>query len=150
KIDLKRYNNIILYDYLYNKEEYSYLKKNILNSEQIIKYYGEEDKIYLNNIMENIIPNREEFINIYKQMLISRELDIKLTDLKRVFRLIPLKTFVILNVFKELNLLNFEINNEENTISINLLEKPDKKLNLDESIILNNLKNLKEEYLTSY
>ena len=47
KIDLKRYNRVILYDYLYNKEEYSYLNKNILNSDNIIKYYGEEDKIYL-------------------------------------------------------------------------------------------------------
>ena len=49
KIDLKRYNRVILYDYLYNKEEYSYLNKNILNSDNIIKYYGEEDKIYLKN-----------------------------------------------------------------------------------------------------
>ena len=150
KIDLKRYNSIILYDYLYNEKEYSYLYENILNSEDIIKYYGDEDKIYLNNIVDNMIPNREEFINIYKQMLISKNIDIKLTDLRKVFRLIPLKVFVILNVFKELNLLDYKIDNQSNTISINLLEKPDKKLNLDESIILNNLKDLKEGYLKSY
>ena len=135
---------------MYNEKEYSYLYENILNSEDIIKYYGDEDKIYLNNIVDNMIPNREEFINIYKQMLISKNIDIKLTDLRKVFRLIPLKVFVILNVFKELNLLDYKIDNQSNTISINLLEKPDKKLNLDESIILNNLKDLKEGYLKSY
>ena len=150
KIDLKRYNSIILYDYLYNKGEYSYLNKNILNSEVIIKYYSNEDKIYLKNITDNIVPNREEFINIYKQMLINKELQLKLIELKRVFKLLPLKTFIILKVFRELNLLNFEINYEENTIIIYLLEKPDKKLNLDESVILNNLKNLKQEYVKSY
>ncbi|WP_343344803.1 single-stranded-DNA-specific exonuclease RecJ [Terrisporobacter petrolearius] len=150
KIDLKRYNSIILYDFLYNKGEYSYLNKNILNREVVIKYYGSEDKIYLKNIMDNIVPNREEFINIYKQMLVSKELQLKLTELKRVFKLLPLKTFIILKVFRELNLLNFEINYEENTIAIYLLEKPDKKLNLDESVILNNLKELKQEYVKSY
>lgn len=150
KIDLKRYNSIILYDFLYNKGEYSYLNKNILNSEVVIKYYSSEDKIYLKNIMDNIVPNREEFINIYKQMLVSKELQLKLTELKRVFKLLPLKTFIILKVFRELNLLNFEINYEENTIAIYLLEKPDKKLNLDESVILNNLKELKQEYVKSY
>lgn len=150
KIDLKRYNSIILYDFLYNKGEYSYLNKNILNSKVVIKYYSSEDKIYLKNIMDNIVPNREEFINIYKQMLVSKELQLKLTELKRVFKLLPLKTFIILKVFRELNLLNFEINHEENTIAIYLLEKPDKKLNLDESVILNNLKELKQEYVKSY
>lgn len=150
KIDLKRYNRVILYDYLYNKEEYSYLNKNILNSDNIIKYYGEEDKIYLKNIIDNIVPSREEFINIYKQMLMSKELHLNLYEIKRVFKILPLKTFIILKVFKELNLLNFEMNYEDNTVTICLLQKPDKKLNLDESLILNNLKVLKQEYVKSY
>ena len=144
KIDLKRYNRVILYDYLYNKEEYSYLNKNILNSDNIIKYYGEEDKIYLKNIIDNIVPSREEFINIYKQMLMSKELHLNLDEIKRVFKILPLKTFIIFKVFKELNLLNFEMNYEDNTVTICLLQKPDKKLNLDESLILNNLKDLKQ------
>ena len=150
KIDLKRYNRVILYDYLYNKEEYSYLNKNILNSDNIIKYYGEEDKIYLKNIVDNIVPSREEFINIYKQMLMSKELHLNLDEIKRVFKILPLKTFIIFKVFKELNLLNFEMNYEDNTVTICLLQKPDKKLNLDESLILNNLKALKQEYVKSY
>ena len=150
KIDLKRYNSIILYDFLYNKGEYSYLNKNILNSDIIIKYYSDEEKIYLKNIMDNVVPNRDEFINIYKQMLVSKELKLKLAELKRVFKLLPLKTFIILKVFRELKLLDFEINYEENTIAIYLLEKPNKKLNLDESLILNNLKELKQEHVKSY
>lgn len=150
KIDLKRYNRVILYDYLYNKEEYSYLNKNILNSDNIIKYYGEEDKIYLKNIIDNIVPSREEFINIYKQMLMSKELHLNLYEIKRVFKILPLKTFIIFKVFKELNLLNFEMNYEDNTVTICLLQKPNKKLNLDESLILNNLKVLKQEYVKSY
>ncbi|WP_455539955.1 single-stranded-DNA-specific exonuclease RecJ [Terrisporobacter sp.] len=150
KIDLKRYNRIILYDYLYNKGEYSYLNKNIVNSKEIIKYYDNDDKIYLKNIMDNIVPSREEFINIYKQMIVNKELKLDLIELKKVFKILPLKTFVILKVFKELNLLNFKINYEENNIFINLLKKPDKKLDLNESEILNNLKQLKQSHVKGY
>ena len=150
KIDLKRYNSIILYDYLYNKGEYSYLNKNMLNSENIIKYYDNEDKIYLKNIIDNLIPNREEFISIYKQMLVKKELNIELIELKKIFNILPLKIFVILKIFKELDLLKFDINYNENIINIKLLEKPDKKLNLNESAILNNMKQLKQEYAKSY
>ena len=47
-------------------------------------------------------------------------------------------------------LLKFDINYNENIINIKLLEKPDKKLNLNESAILNNMKQLKQEYAKSY
>ena len=100
--------------------------------------------------MDNIVPNREEFINIYKQMLVRKELNLKLNEVKRVFKILPLKTFIILKVFKELNLLNFEINYEGNIVAIYLLQKPDKKLNLDESLILNNLKEIRQGYVKSY
>ena len=100
--------------------------------------------------MKNIVPKRDEFINIYKHMLVSKNINVELTELKKLFNLLPLKTFAILRVFEELNLLSCEINDESNSISIYLLEKPDKKLNLDESVVLNNLKNLKEMYLKSY
>ena len=62
----------------------------------------------------------------------------------------PIKLFTILNVFKELSLLDFNLDYDNNTMSISLLEKPNKKLNLDESIILKNLKDLKDEYSKSY
>ena len=41
-------------------------------------------------------------------------------------------------------------NNKDKKLIINLLPKPDKKLNLDESKILNNLKLLTKEYKESY
>lgn len=62
----------------------------------------------------------------------------------------PLKLFTILNVFKELSLLDFNLDYDNRKIFINLLEKPNEKLNLDESIILNNLKDLRQQYLNSY
>nr|WP_330408564.1 single-stranded-DNA-specific exonuclease RecJ [Romboutsia weinsteinii] len=150
KIDLKRYNNIILYDYLYNKGEYSYLYENKDDEASIIKYYTELDLLYLNNVMTNIVPDREEFIYVYKNLLMKKEIELNIVDIKKVFNMIPLKLFTIINVFRELLLLDFSFNDENNSILISLLPKPDKKLDLNESMILNNLKQLKNEYSKSY
>ena len=154
KIDVKRYNNIILYDYLYNIGEYSYLLNNMNSESLIIKYYSKMDLLYLNNIINNMVPDREEFINVYKLALSHKNITIDIVDIKKVFNIIPIKLFSILKVFEELSLLEFDIKNDDNSkdkkLIINLLPKPDKKLNLDESKILNNLKLLTKEYQESY
>ena len=126
-----------------------------MNSESlIIKYYSKMDLLYLNNIINNIIPNREEFINVYKLALSQKNITIDIVDIKKVFNIIPIKLFSILKVFEELSLLEFNIKNDDNSkdkkLIVNLLPKPDKKLNLDESKILNNLKLLTKEYQESY
>ena len=150
KIDVKRYNNIILYDYLYNSREYSYLSENTNSHCNIIKYYNEMDQLYLKNTINNIIPEREEFIVGYKLALVNKTFEFDMIDIKKIFNIMPIKLFAILNVFKELSLLDFNLDYNQNRISINLLEKPNKKLNLDESIILQNLKDLRQEYAKSY
>ncbi|WP_122639187.1 single-stranded-DNA-specific exonuclease RecJ [Romboutsia sp. Marseille-P6047] len=150
KIDVKRYNNIVLYDYLYDSKEYSYLNENKNECCHVIKYYNETDQLYLKNIINNIIPEREEFIVVYKLALVNKSFELDMLDIRKTFNIMPIKLFTILNVFKELSLLDFSLDYDSNIMSINLLEKPNKKLNLDESIILKNLKDLRAEYLKSY
>ncbi len=154
KIDLKRYNNIILYDYLYNLGDYKILCDNMNDDTSIIKYYTNKNLLYLSSIINNIIPDREEFIHIYKIILNSKNIEVNILDIKKIFNIIPIKVFTILEVFKELSLLDFKLKYDENkrldVISIQLLPKPDKKLNLEESKILSNLKELKEEFHNNY
>lgn len=150
KIDVKRYNNIVLYDYLYDCKEYVYLNENKNEYCNVIKYYNEIDQLYLKNIINNIIPEREEFIVVYKLALVNKSFELDMLDIRKTFNIMPIKLFTILNVFKELSLLDFSLDYKSNIMSINLLEKPNKKLNLDESVILRNLKDLREEYLKSY
>ena len=145
-----RDSNIILYDYLYNSREYSYLSENANSHCNIIRYYNEMDQLYLKNTINNIIPEREEFIVVYKLALVNKTFEFDMLDIKKIFNIMPIKLFAILNVFKELSLLDFNLDYNQNRISINLLEKPNKKLNLDESIILQNLKDLRQEYAKSY
>ncbi|HDF2980975.1 single-stranded-DNA-specific exonuclease RecJ, partial [Clostridioides difficile] len=117
---------------------------------EIIKYYNKTDLLYLKNVVSNIVPSRDEFITIYKQALIKKEIDLDMVNIRETFNVIPLKFFTILNVFRELNLLDFNLNYEKNSVLIRILPKPQKKLDLNESLILNNLKNLEKQYNSSY
>ena len=150
KLDLNIYNSIILYDVLYNKQEYLYLLDNIGANSKIIKYYDEKSKLYLNNIMENIVPTRQEFIFVYKYCITNIHIDITLNKIKAVFGIMPLKLFTILSVFREFNLLNYEINDKNNNLIIDFTEESVSKFNLDESLILTNMKHLRESCLESY
>ncbi|MDY4575511.1 MAG: single-stranded-DNA-specific exonuclease RecJ [Intestinibacter sp.] len=150
KLDLNIYNNIILYDFLYNKEEYSYLLDNVKLNTNFVKYYDDKNKLYLNNIMENIIPNRNEFITIYKYCITNKHVELTLNKIKSTLGIMPLKLFVILSVFREFNLLNYQINETENTLIIDFTKSSISKFNLDESLILQNIEQLRNKYLESY
>ena len=150
KIDLKRYNNIILYDYLYNIEEYSFLEEYTNNQCEIIKYYDKNDLIYINNIVNSIIPSREEFIALYKLVSKYREVKINILEIKSNLNIAPIKLFAMLNVFKDLELMNFNIDNKSNTLNMEIMPKPSSKIDLSSSLILQGLNRLKDKYKHSY
>ena len=62
----------------------------------------------------------------------------------------PLKIYVILSVFRESNLLEYTINEIDNILIIDFTKQSISKFNLDESLILINIKELKDRYLESY
>ena len=150
KLDLNIYNNIILYDFLYNKEEYSYLLDNIKLNSNFVKYYDRKNKLYLNNIMDNMIPTRNEFVIVYKYCITNKRIELTLNKIKSTLGIMPLKLFVVLNVFREFNLLDYQINEIENTLIIDFTKDSISKFNLDESLILQNIEQLRNKYLQSY
>ena len=135
---------------MYNKEEYSYLLYNIKANSNLVKYYDEKSKLYLNSIMDNIVPTRDEFISAYKYCITNKHIEITLNKIKAVFGVMPLKIFVILSVFREFNLLEYTINEIDNILIIDFTKQSISKFNLDESLILINIKELKDRYLESY
>jgi single-stranded-DNA-specific exonuclease len=150
KIDLKRYNNIILYDYLYSIDEYLFLNEHSNNQCEIIRYYDKNDLIYINNIVNSIIPSREEFITLYKIMTKYREIKINILEIKSNFNIAPIKLFAMLNVFKDLELVDFNIDNKNNTLTMEIMPKPSSKIDLDSSKVLQGLNQLKDKYKHSY
>ena len=150
KIDLKRYNNIILYDYLYNIDEYSWLYEYSDKECEIIKYYNKNDLIYINNIVSSIIPEREEFITLYKIMSKYKKIEINILDIKPKLNIAPIKLFAMLNVFKDLDLINFHIKDENSTLIMEIMPKPSTKIDLASSKVLQGLNQLKDKYKQSY
>lgn len=144
KIDVKRYNNIILYDYMYTRGDYGKLYSKIEKECKIIKNYNEIDKIYIKSIMENMIPSRNEFINIYRYLMKNKGIRFRIDDTMNIFKMIPLKVFAIIKIFKELGLIEMVIDDRD-FINVEILPKPDSKLDLNRSKILMNLNQIREK-----
>ncbi|WP_414697903.1 single-stranded-DNA-specific exonuclease RecJ [Peptacetobacter sp. AB845] len=144
KIDVKRYNNIILYDYLYTRDDYINLYSKVEDKSKIIKNYSEIDKIYIKSIMENIVPTRNEFVNIYKYIIKNRGIKFRIDDTMNLFKMIPLKLFAIIKIFKELGLFKVEVDDRD-FVNIEMLPKPESKLDLNRSKILINLNQIREK-----
>jgi single-stranded-DNA-specific exonuclease len=147
KINLKRYNSIILYDYLINASDYEYLFKQ-KNSNEIVKYYDRKNLVYTNRVIKEIVPVRDDFTFVYKKALIEKNINIETTLIRQTFNMSTLKFFVVLNVFKELSLLDYR--EEENKITISLLPKPNQKLDLNNSLMLQYLCKLQKIYIESF
>ncbi|MBS5788552.1 MAG: single-stranded-DNA-specific exonuclease RecJ [Clostridioides difficile] len=148
KIDLKRYNNIILYDYLFCLDEYNHIYKNKGENSKIIKYYNETNLLNIQTIIDNLIPNRDDFLSIYKNVMINKEIKLDFVDIKKIFGITPLRFFTVSSVFKELKLLDYSC--EKDSICISMLPKPDNKMDLNSSLILKNLNKLKNKFNCSY
>ena len=56
----------------------------------------------------------------------------------------------MLNVFKDLELMNFNIDNKSNTLNMEIMPKPNYKIDLSSSLILQGLNRLKDKYKHSY
>ncbi|MDR0880562.1 MAG: single-stranded-DNA-specific exonuclease RecJ [Clostridioides sp.] len=147
KIDLKSYNNIILYDYLFNIDDYGYIYEN-KDKAQVVNYYDETSLLYMKNTIHNLVPNRDDFLIVYKMAMVKREIEVDAVEVHNVFGLHPLKFFSIMNVFEELELLEYRYNDKK--VFIKLMPKPNQKLDLNSSKILNKLNKIKDEFELGY
>lgn len=144
KIDFKRYNSIVLYDFLYTLEDYNYIYENIIENTQIIKNYKVEEIVYLDNIIDSLIPNRDELITIYKILKVHKNLNLQFKDIYSMFNISICKFLNGLRIFKDVNLLEFKI---DDIIYINNLKQPKEKADLNLSITLKKLLEFKDKYI---
>lgn len=56
----------------------------------------------------------------------------------------------MLNVFKELDLINFHVEDENNNLTMEIMPKPSTKIDLASSKVLQGLNQLKDKYKQSY
>ncbi|MBW4861765.1 MAG: single-stranded-DNA-specific exonuclease C-terminal domain-containing protein, partial [Paeniclostridium sp.] len=98
----------------------------------------------------SIIPEREEFITLYKLISKYKKIQIDILEIKSNLNIAPIKLFAMLNVFKEMNLINFNIDDESKVLTMEIMPKPSSKLDLGSSNILQGLNQLKDKYKQSY
>ncbi|WAW15562.1 single-stranded-DNA-specific exonuclease RecJ [Peptostreptococcus equinus] len=150
KYDIKVYNKIIIYDYFYDLDEllFIYCKKN--KDTEVIMNFGNQDFIYLNKSIRNMEFDRDEFVVIYKHLMGINEDKITYSKFIKSQKFSPLKIMIILETFKNAQILNYKINYENDILCFNFLPKPAKKLSLEENSVVIKLKNIIKKYNVTY
>lgn len=149
KIDLKVYNKIIIYDYFDNYDQYRSLLEYKGDSDIVINY-NESDFVYLKNKFKLLRFNRKEFVVVYKKLMDIKKGKIKYSDLIELTRLNPVKIYLILKVLASEKLIKYLVDFDSDSIDIEILPKPDAKLNLEENKIIECIADYYKSFVDAY
>lgn len=150
KIKLSQFDNVIMYDLCFSKNQYEYLlrnSKNVYIMNNFIKHSNNAD------ILEQIIPNRDDLIKVYqhiksrgwnqsiqedifsltREISLSYNIEINSLKLKKIFE-----------VFQEMNLIMMDY--EEENYNIKIIKQSGAKVNIQASKGLSKLLELKDEF----
>ncbi|MBP8762966.1 MAG: hypothetical protein KBH21_03785, partial [Acetoanaerobium sp.] len=128
-LDLSRYNNIVIY------QSDSFLSSSNIGSHNI-KVLSIIDKIIHT---EDIVPSRETFISLYKVIMNKLNIKFYIFETCEYFRISELSFFVILEVFKELKIIDFELDYSDGSVRVKIINKLIGKKNLDETKTIKSL-----------
>lgn len=128
-LDLSRYNNIVIY------QSDSFLSSINIESKNI-KVLSIIDKIIHT---EDIVPSRETFISLYKVIMNKLNIKFYIFETCEYFRISELSFFVILEVFKELKIIDFELDYSDGSVRVKIINKLIGKKNLDETKTIKSL-----------
>lgn len=150
KTEIKRYNKIIMYDYPndYSEIEHIYSNKNC--DSKVILNFNESDFVHLLRTYNDRIFDREKFVKVYKYFSSIDSGVLVLSEVIDEIEISVSNMLFILKVLENEKLIKFDIDLSDNEIAFSMLPKPEKKLNLQENIIVKmlefNLQNFKKTY----
>jgi len=116
-------NNLVMFDRGFITEEIDVYETNF---------------IYNSNMKEHILPKREDFIEVYKKLKKMEKIgksSMNIEEFVVQFNINYFKIFLVLDIFLELGLINYE--KKKNKVEFRTYE--DKKINLDQSKLLENI-----------
>lgn len=137
KTDFKVYNKIIMYDYFDNCNEIEYILESKKSESEFLINFDSSDYIYINNKNRESFLNRDEFVLAYKFFLANRGLSMSYSEFIHQLNLSPIKVHIILKVLSNENLIKYSVDYGKDLFQFEVLPKPEKKLNLEESSIVN-------------
>lgn len=149
-IDLSKYDNVVVYDMCFSKDQYAHL---LNKSKNVFIVNDFEDHSNNMGVFEDIIPQRDELIRVYqyiksksagqaiegdiysmtREVAVSYNIDINSLKLKK-----------ILEVFHEMNLISLD--SDADNFKIQIMKQSGAKVNIQESKGLSKLLKIKDEF----
>lgn len=146
KINIKRYNKIIVYDYV---ENYTKIKRILNKNIEIVLNVDETDFSYLKKQIDSYIISRDDLKKVY---LTVKKMDKKEINISLFYKNLNInfyKIWIILNVFYAEKLIEFKVDEKNETITFNIL-KTEKKIDINESKIIKKLLKVNRDFYRLY
>ncbi|MST61835.1 single-stranded-DNA-specific exonuclease RecJ [Peptostreptococcus anaerobius] len=150
KRDIKGYNKIIMYDYPNNLDEVYYLLKEKDENTDIIMNVNESDFVHLMRKFSNMKFDRNKFVKIYKYLNNLSIGEINIGELVENTGVPVISVLLIINILKTEDLIDFNIDLENGTINFKILPKPEKKVNLEENVIVKKISSDLDGFIKMY
>ncbi|MBC2575948.1 single-stranded-DNA-specific exonuclease RecJ [Peptostreptococcus canis] len=150
KSELKVYNKIIIYDYVDNIADLDkiFISKN--ENSQIILNFNESDFIHLVNKFNEQSFNREKFVNAYKYLMLVESGKVDFDFFARTIDISTTELLIILDVLKNENLIDYNIDFEKGEFVFKILPKPANKLDLKKNRIIVGINETKQKFENTY
>lgn len=150
KSSIKVYNKIIIYDFLNSISELHCLYQNKKKEAELLFNFCKDDFIYLLREYNEKLFDRNNFANAYKYFTNIDTAELRLEDILLNLRVSLQSIFNILKVFKSESFLNYDYNLNDNTVKIQMLPRPSKKIDLEQNSIVIRNNNKLDEFKRTY
>ncbi|RKD28020.1 hypothetical protein SAMN02745883_00426 [Caminicella sporogenes DSM 14501] len=143
KIDLKKFENVIIYDIPLNRERFEYI---LCCGKNIYLLYNQFDIASTKKMLYNLIPDRSDLVKVYKclKKVLGKSSELLFNDIYKEAELNLSKVKLCMDILERAGLIKiYECNNK---VNLEILPPPSEKIDIESTDLYKRAYDLKEKF----